>query len=138
MSNGSLAAALLTEEIEPCSERVSASLMYEDGTLHPVVKRNQLPESLSPQALDLKELLTAAHDIMHGLRERVTPAHDPERLAVEVANTTNTPDARSPVKNVMLRIATGCRADCAQAAGGEQTKQERVQKRDPVREQSER
>ena len=84
---------------------------------------------------NIEELLTAAHDIMHGLRERVTPAHDPERLAVEVANTTNTPDTRSPVKNVMLRIATGCRADCVQAAGGEQTKQERVQKRDPVREQ---
>ena len=34
VSNCSLAAALLTEEIEPCSERVLASLMYEDGTSH--------------------------------------------------------------------------------------------------------
>ena len=107
-----------------------------------MVKRNpalavseQLPESLSPPALDLEELLTAAHDIMHGLKERVTPAHGPERMAGEAANTTNTPDARSAVKSVMLRIATGCRADCVQSAGGEQKKQERAQKRDPVREQ---
>jgi hypothetical protein len=34
VSNWSLAAALPTEDIEPCSERVSASLMYEDGTPH--------------------------------------------------------------------------------------------------------
>jgi hypothetical protein len=97
--------------------------------LHPVVKRNpalavseQLPESLSPPALDLEELLTAAHDIMHGVKERVTPAHGPERMAGEAANTTNTPDARSAAKSVMLRIATGCRADCVQSAGGEQKK----------------
>ena len=32
VSNWSLAVALLTEEIEPCSERVEASLMHEDGT----------------------------------------------------------------------------------------------------------
>ena len=56
--------------------------MYEDGTspelarLHPVVKRNpvsrppvssgeQLPESSSPPILD--EMLTAAHNIIHGV-----------------------------------------------------------------------
>ena len=105
-----------------------------------MVKRNpalavseQLPESLSPPALDLEELLTAAHDIMHGLKERVTPAHGPERMAGEAANTTNTPDARSAVKSVMLRIATGCmRAVRMQEESKE--KQERAQKRDPVRE----
>ena len=55
-----------------------------------------------------------AHNIMHGLKERVTPAHDPERMAGEAVNTTKTPDTRSATKSVMLRIATGCRADCAQ------------------------
>ena len=74
----------------------------------------QLPESLSPPALDLEELLTAAHDIMHGLTERVTPAHAPERMAGEVASTTKTPDTSSAVKSATLRIANGCRADCAQ------------------------
>ena len=71
--------------------------------------------------LSLEELLTAAHDIMHGLTELLTPihgmaasAHGPERMAGEVANTTKTPDASSAVKSATLRIATGCRADCAQ------------------------
>ena len=105
--------------------------MYEGGTshelarLHPVVKQNPalavselLPES---PTLGLEELLTAAHDIMHGLTERVTPihgmaasAHAPERMACEVASTTKTPDTSSAVKSATLRIANGCRADCAQ------------------------
>ena len=107
--------------------------------MHPVVKRNpalavseQLPESLSPPALDLEELLTAAHDIMHGLKERVTPAHGPERMAGEAANTTNTPDARSAVKSVML-IATGCRADCAQSACRRRAKKNKRERRKGIR-----
>ena len=98
--------------------------MYEGGTshelarLHPVVKRNTalavselLPES---PTLSMEELLTAAHDIMHGLTELLTPAHGPERMAGEVVNTTKTPDTSSAVKSATLRIANGCRADCAQ------------------------
>ena len=110
--------------------------MYEGGTshelarLHPVVKQNPalavselLPES---PTLSMEELLTAAHDIMHGVKERVTPAHGPERMAGEAANTTNTPNARSAVKSVMLRIATGCRADCAQERRAERTKKKKT------------
>ena len=109
--------------------------MYEDGTshdlawLHPVVKRNpalamsssELLLAQESPTLGLEELLTAAHDIMHGLTELLTPihgmaasAHGRERMAGEVANTTKTPDVSSAVKSAMLRIATGCRADCAQ------------------------
>ena len=61
--------------------------------------------------------MTAAHVIMHGLTELLTPihgmaasAHGPERMAGEIANTTKTPDASSAVKSATLRIATGCRA----------------------------
>ena len=88
--------------------------------MHPVVRRNpglaaseQLPES---PTLGLEELLTAALAMLHGLKERVTPAHDPERLAGEVAvpMTARTPDTKTATKSVMLRIATGCRADCKQ------------------------
>ena len=82
--------------------------------------------------LGLDELLTAAHDIMHGLTELLTPihgmaasAHGPERMAGEIANTTKTPDASSAVKSATLRIATGCRADCVQSAGGEQKRERR-------------
>jgi hypothetical protein len=72
-----------------------------------------LPES---PTLDLEELLTAALAMLHGLKERVTPARDPERLAGEVAvpMTARTPDTKTATKSVMLRIATGCRADCKQ------------------------
>ena len=110
--------------------------MYEDRTshelasLHPVVKRNlaltmssseRLLVQESP-TLGLEELLTAAHVIMHGLTELLTPithgmaasAHGPERMAGEIANTTKTPDTSSAVKSAMLRIANGLCADCAQ------------------------
>jgi hypothetical protein len=81
--------------------------MYEDGTshelasLHPVVKRNPALAMSSGErmlvqespTLSLEELLTAAHDIMHGLTELLTPihgmaasAHGRERMAGEVAN----------------------------------------------------
>ena len=109
--------------------------MYEGGTSHelawlyPVVKRNpalamssgELMLAQESPTLGLEELLTAAHDIMHGLTELLTPihgmeapAHAPERMAGEVASTTKTPDTSSAVKSATLRIATGCRADCAQ------------------------
>ena len=88
----------------------------------------QLPESLSPPALDLEELLTAALAMLHGLKERVTPARDPERLAGEVAvpMTARTPDTKTATKSVMLRIATGCHADCKQVRSArEEGKRER-------------
>ena len=110
--------------------------MYEDGTshelasLHPVVKRNPALAMSSSErllvqespTLGLEELLTAAHVIMHGLTELLTPithgmaasAHGPERMAGEIANTTKTPDTSSAVKSAMLRIANGLCADCAQ------------------------
>ena len=124
--------------------------MYEDGTshelawLHPVVKRNPALAMSSSErllvqespTLGLEELLTAAHVIMHGLTELLTPithgmaasAHGPERMAGElltpihgmaasahkVANTTKTPNTSSAVKSAMLRIANGLCADCAQ------------------------
>ena len=110
--------------------------MYEDGTshelasLHPVVKRNPALAMSSSErllvqespTLGLEELLTAAHDIMHGLTELLTPithgmaasAHGPERMAGEIANTTKTPDTSSAVKSAILRIANGLCADCAQ------------------------
>ena len=110
--------------------------MYEDGTshelasLHPVVKRNpalamssgELMLAQESPTLGLEGLLTAAHVIMHGLMELLTPithgmaasAHGPERMAGEIANTTKTPDTSSAVKSAMLRIANGLCADCAQ------------------------
>jgi hypothetical protein len=110
--------------------------MYEDGTshelasLHPVVKRNPALAMSSSERLLVQEsptlglegLLTAAHVIMHGLTELLTPithgmaasAHGPERMAGEIANTTKTPDTSSAVKSAMLRIANGLCADCAQ------------------------
>jgi hypothetical protein len=110
--------------------------VYEDGTshelasLHPVVKRNPALAMSSSErllvqespTLGLEELLTAAHVIMHGLTELLTPithgmaasAHGPERMAGEIANTTKTPDTSSAVKSAMLRIANGLCADCAQ------------------------
>ena len=110
--------------------------MYEDGTshelasLHPVVKRNPALAMSSSErllvqespTLGLEELLTAAHVIMHGLTELLTPithgmaasAHGPERMAGEIANTTKTPDTSSAVKSAILRIANGLCADCAQ------------------------
>ena len=109
--------------------------MYEDGTshelasLHPVVKRNpalamssgELMLAQESPTLGLEGLLTAAHVIMHGLTELLTPihgmaasAHGRERMAGEVANTTKTPDVSSAVKSAMLRIANGLCADCAQ------------------------
>ena len=110
--------------------------MYEDGTshdlawLHPVVKRNPVLAMSSGElmlvqespTLSFEELLTAAHDIMHGLTELLTPithgmaasAHGPERMAGEIANTTKTPDTSSAVKSAMLRIANGLCADCTQ------------------------
>ena len=110
--------------------------MYEDGTshelasLHPVVKRNPALAMSSSERLLVQEsptlglegLLTAAHVIMHGLMELLTPithgmaasAHGPERMAGEIANTTKTPDTSSAVKSAMLRIANGLCADCAQ------------------------
>jgi hypothetical protein len=110
--------------------------MYEDGTshelasLHPVVKRNPALAMSSSErllvqespTLGLEELLTAAHVIMHGLTELLTPithgmaasAQGPERMAGEVANTTKTPNTSSAVKNAMLRIANGLCADCTQ------------------------
>ena len=135
--------------------------MYEGGTshelarLHPVVKRNPalavselLPES---PTLSMEELLTAAHDIMHGLTELLTPihgmeapAHGPERMACEVASTTKTPDTSSAVKSATLRIANGCRADCAQdkrarererARERREQERERAKKKKTVREQ---
>jgi hypothetical protein len=110
--------------------------MYEDGTshelasLHPVVNRNPALAMSSSERLLVQEsptlglegLLTAAHVIMHGLTELLTPithgmaasAHGPERMAGEIANTTKTPDTSSAVKSAMLRIANGLCADCAQ------------------------
>ena len=110
--------------------------MYEDGTshelasLHPVVKRNPALAMSSSERLlvqespplGLEELLTAAHVIIHGLTELLTPithgmaasAHGPERMAGEIANTTKTPDTSSAVKSAILRIANGLCADCAQ------------------------
>ena len=75
--------------------------MYEDGTspeltrLHPVVKRNpvsrppvssgeQLPAPSNPPILE--EMLTAVHDIIHGVKERVAPTHGSERIAEALAN----------------------------------------------------
>ena len=91
--------------------------------------------------LGLEELLTAAHDIMHGLTELLTPihgmaasAHGPERMAGEVADTTKTPDASSAVKSAMLRIATGCRADCAQ---DKRARERREQEREESKEREE-
>lgn len=96
----------------------------------------QLPESLSPPALDLEELLTAAHATLHGLKERVTPAHDPERLAAEVAvpMTAKTPDTKTATKSVMLRIANGCRADCAQVRRAREERKRVERKRESKRE----
>ena len=56
--------------------------------------------------------------MLHGLKKRVTPARDPERLAGEVAVpvTAKTHDTKTVTKSVMLRIATGCRADCKRGA----------------------
>ena len=97
-----------------------------------------LPES---PTLGLEELLTAAHDIMHGSTELLTPihgmaasAHGPERMAGEVANTTKTPDVSSAVKSAMLRIATGCRADCAQ---DKRARERREQEREESKEREE-
>ena len=117
--------------------------------MHPVVKRNPalavselLPES---PTLSMEELLTAAHDIMHGLTELLkpihgmeVPAHAPERMAGEVVNTTKTPDTSSAVKSVMLRIATGCRADCAQdkrARERESKREKRARERESKKEE---
>ena len=129
--------------------------MYEDGTshelasLHPVVKRNpalamssgELMLAQESPTLGLEELLTAAHDIMHGLTELLTPihgmaasAHGRERMAGEVANTTKTPDVSSAVKSAMLRIATGCRADCAQ---DKRARERREQEREESKEREE-
>ena len=127
--------------------------MYEDGTshelasLHPVVKRNPALAMSSSErllvqespTLGLEELLTAAHVIMHGLTELLTPithgmaasAHGPERMAGEIANTTKTPDTSSAVKSAMLRIANGLCADCAQ----DKRARRESAKRNPVREQ---
>ena len=89
--------------------------------------------------LGLEELLTAAHVIMHGLTELLTPithgmaasAHGPERMAGEIANTTKTPDTSSAVKSAMLRITNGLCADCAQ----DKRARRESAKRNPVREQ---
>ena len=133
--------------------------MYEDGTshelawLHPVVKRNpalamssgELLLAQESPTLGLEELLTAAHDIMHGLTELLTPihgmaasAHGPERMAGEVANTTKTPDTSSAVKSAMLRIATGCRADCAQDKRARERERARERREQGEREQKRR
>ena len=129
--------------------------MYEDGTshelasLHPVVKRNPALAMSSSERLLVQEsptlglegLLTAAHVIMHGLTELLTSihgmaasAHGRERMAGEVANTTKTPDVSSAVKSAMLRIATGCRADCAQ---DKRARERREQEREESKEREE-
>ena len=112
-----------------------------------------LTESPIPPMLGLEELLTAAHDIMHGLTELLTPvthgmaasAHGPERMAGElltpihgmaaaaheVANTTKTPNTSSAVKSAMLRIANDLCADCAH----DKRARRESAKRNPVREQ---
>ena len=127
--------------------------MYEGGTSHelawlyPVVKRNpalamssgELMLAQESPTLGLEELLTAAHDIMHGLTELLTPithgmaasARGPERMAGDVANTTTTPNTSSAVKSAMLRIANGLCADCAQ----DKRARRESAKRNPVREQ---
>ena len=117
--------------------------------MYPVVKRNpalamssgELMLAQESPTLGLEELLTAAHDIMHGLTELLTPihgmeapAHAPERMAGEVASTTKTPDTSSAVKSATLRIATGCRADCAQDKRARRERESKREKRARARE----
>ena len=86
-----------------------------------------MPES---PTLGLEELLTAAHDIMHGLTELPTPAHAPERMACEVASTTKTPDTSSAVKSATLRIANGfCAQDKRAREREAQEREERKRER---------
>ena len=74
--------------------------------------------------------MTAALAMLHGLKERVTPARDPERLAGEVADTAKTPDTKTATKSVMLRIANGCRADCAQVRSAREERKRVERKRE--------
>ena len=98
---------------EPASEpTLSNRALPERDAMKPAFAVSELlPKS---PTLGLEDLLPAALAMLHGLKERVTPAYDPERLVGEVADTTKPHDTKTATKSVMLRIANGCRADCAQ------------------------
>ena len=104
-----------------------------------MVKRNP---AFAVPTLGLEELLTAAHDTMHGLKELLTPIHGMAAPAGSERRLMGTPDTpSSAVKSAMLRIANGCRADCAQdkrarereAQERDESKREKSAKKNSVR-----